>query len=37
MESFRLAHAAFVAETAIDAPGDDQRSVAALKKRVREN
>ncbi len=27
----RLAHAAFIAETPIDAPGDDQRNVDALK------
>lgn len=27
----RLAHAAFIAETPIDAPGDDKRNVAALK------
>ena len=31
----RLAHAAFIAETPIDAPGDDRRNVAALKKLVR--
>lgn len=30
----RLAHAAFIAETPIDAPGDDRRNVAALKKLV---
>src|SRR6266571_6132826 len=31
----RLAHAAFIAETPIDAPGDDLRNVQALKKMVR--
>ena len=31
----RLVHAAFIAETPIDAPGDDRRNVAALKKLVR--
>jgi len=31
----RLAHAAFIAETPIDVPGDDKRNVAALKKLVR--
>lgn len=30
----RLAHAAFIAETPIDAPGDDKRNVQALKKLV---
>jgi deoxyribonuclease IV len=30
----RLAHAAFIAETPIDVPGDDKRNVAALKKLV---
>jgi deoxyribonuclease IV len=30
----RLAHAAFIAETPIDAPGDDKRNVEALKKLV---
>jgi deoxyribonuclease-4 len=30
----RLAHAAFIAETPIDEPGDDGRNVAALKKLV---
>ena len=30
----RLARAAFIAETPIDAPGDDKRNVAALKKLV---
>jgi deoxyribonuclease IV len=30
----RLAHAAFIAETPIDAPGDDRKNVAALKKLV---
>lgn len=32
----RLANAAFIAETPIDAPGDDRKNVAALKKLVRE-
>jgi deoxyribonuclease IV len=31
----RLAHAAFIAETPIDEPGDDRHNVAALKKLVR--
>lgn len=31
----RLAHAAFIAETPIDQPGDDKRNVEALKKLVR--
>ena len=31
----RLAHAAFIAETPIDEPGDDRRNVQALKKLVR--
>jgi len=31
----RLSHAAFIAETPIDAPGDDRRNVAALKKLVK--
>jgi deoxyribonuclease-4 len=31
----RLAHAAFIAETPIDEPGDDRRNVRALKKLVR--
>jgi deoxyribonuclease IV len=31
----RLAHAAFIAETPIDAPGDDRRNVDALKRLVR--
>ena len=30
----RLSHAAFIAETPIDEPGDDRRNVAALKKLV---
>ncbi len=30
-----LSHAAFIAETPIDAPGDDRRNVAALKKLVK--
>jgi deoxyribonuclease IV len=32
----RLAHAAFIAETPIDRPGDDRRNVEALKKLVRD-
>jgi len=31
----RLTHAAFIAETPIDEPGDDRRNVAALKKLVK--
>lgn len=31
----RLAHAAFIAETPIDAPGDDKRNIAKLKKLVK--
>lgn len=31
----RLAHAAFIAETPIDEPGDDRRNVASLKKLVK--
>jgi len=31
----RLAHAAFIAETPIDEPGDDKRNVAALKRLVK--
>jgi deoxyribonuclease-4 len=31
----RLKHAAFIAETPIDEPGDDRRNVAALKSLVR--
>ena len=30
----RLSHAAFIAETPIDQPGDDRRNVTALKKLV---
>jgi hypothetical protein len=30
-----LAHAAFIAETPIDEPGDDVRNVAALRKLVK--
>jgi len=33
----RLAHAAFLAETPIDQPGDDRRNVAALKRLVNRN
>jgi deoxyribonuclease-4 len=36
LNDLRLAHAAFIAETPIDKPGDDRRNVAALKKLVRE-
>jgi deoxyribonuclease-4 len=32
----RLAHAAFIAETPIDAPGDDKRNVEALKSLVKD-
>lgn len=32
----RLRHAAFIAETPIDRPGDDRRNVAALKKLVKQ-
>ncbi|MCI0352062.1 MAG: deoxyribonuclease IV [Acidobacteriales bacterium] len=32
----RLAHCAFIAETPIDAPGDDRRNVAALKALVKD-
>lgn len=32
----RLSHAAFIAETPVDAPGDDRRNVDALKKLVSE-
>lgn len=35
LNDLRLAHAAFIAETPIDAPGDDRRNVAALKSLVR--
>ena len=31
----RLSHAAFIAETPIDEPGDDSRNVEALKKLVK--
>jgi deoxyribonuclease-4 len=31
LNDLRLAHAAFIAETPIDQPGDDRRNVAALK------
>ena len=34
LNDLRLAHAAFIAETPIDAPGDDRRNVAALKSLV---
>jgi len=33
----RTAHAAFIAETPIDEPGDDRRNVAALKKLVKKS
>jgi deoxyribonuclease-4 len=35
LNDLRLAHAAFIAETPIDEPGDDRRNVDALKKLVR--
>jgi deoxyribonuclease-4 len=34
LNDLRLAHAAFIAETPIDSPGDDRRNVDALKKLV---
>jgi deoxyribonuclease IV len=34
LNDLRLAHAAFIAETPIDTPGDDRRNVDALKKLV---
>lgn len=34
LNDLRLAHAAFIAETPIDRPGDDRRNVEALKKLV---
>jgi deoxyribonuclease-4 len=34
LNDLRLAHAAFIAETPIDTPGDDRRNVEALKKLV---
>jgi len=34
LNDLRLAHAAFIAETPIDKPGDDRRNVEALKKLV---
>jgi deoxyribonuclease-4 len=34
LNDLRLAHAAFIAETPIDRPGDDRRNVGALKKLV---
>ncbi len=36
LNDVRLAHAAFIAETPIDGPGDDRRNVEALKKLVRD-
>jgi len=36
LNDLRLAHAAFIAETPIDKPGDDRRNVDALKKLVLE-
>jgi len=36
LNDLRLAHAAFIAETPIDQPGDDRRNVDALKKLVAE-
>ncbi len=35
LNDLRLAHAAFIAETPVDAPGDDRRNVEALKKLVK--
>jgi deoxyribonuclease-4 len=35
LNDLRLAHAAFIAETPIDEPGDDRRNVEALKKLVK--
>jgi deoxyribonuclease-4 len=35
LNDLRLSHAAFIAETPIDRPGDDRRNVEALKKLVR--
>ncbi len=35
LNDLRLDHAAFIAETPIDKPGDDRRNVAALKRLVR--
>ncbi|MGB8481111.1 MAG: TIM barrel protein, partial [Acidobacteriaceae bacterium] len=34
LNDLRLAHAAFIAETPIDQPGDDRRNIDALKKLV---
>jgi deoxyribonuclease IV len=34
LNDLRLAHAAFIAETPIDKPGDDRRNVDALKRLV---
>ena len=34
LNDLRLAHAAFIAETPIDQPGDDRRNIATLKKLV---
>ena len=34
LNDLRLTHAAFIAETPIDQPGDDRRNVEALKKMV---
>jgi len=36
LNDLRLAHAAFIAETPIDKPGDDKRNVESLKKLVEE-
>jgi deoxyribonuclease-4 len=36
LNDLRLAHAAFIAETPIEKPGDDRRNVDALKKLIRE-
>ena len=36
LNDLRLAHAAFIAETPIERPGDDRRNVDALKRLVAE-
>ena len=36
LNDLRLAHAAFIAETPIERPGDDRRNIEALKKLVRD-
>jgi deoxyribonuclease-4 len=37
LNDLRLAHAAFIAETPIDKPGDDRRNVDALKRLVNDH